>query len=484
MAITPVQNMLLGQIQGATPPRALQQAFNTGAITADELAQQMTRPSSMSAQVRAMVGGQMTPGEFTASQGMAPNSLISQMSDDLARASSARSPLALGPGRALNAIPLGPAGAPGGFAGALNAGGGAGQLVASQFGGRTGGTTVIPGGTTTAGTRAGGPLALGPGASLADDAARAGTGLVDDAARAAVGLTDDAMAAYGNAYAAGLGTAGANTGKLGFMARLKGGVGLKSGLVGAGLGMAGLMGSGMVDQMNLGGEGSTLDNYLTGGIGGAGVGAGIGSMFGPMGTAIGGAGGFFAGGIYKALTGDTSNKEERITKAYTGMTSVIQDLGTQYGLNSETMQNVMLEYDAAARIMMENGDEEGLKQLAEMMQTSLPSTLMQYRMEQEQEKRQTERMLAIQTQFAPIFQSIVGRSGLNAEAAYTMALDSADSLAQTNPQLASLVRSNAANTRSSADATMAAYASQAALGMSGNIEEQMAVAQNTMPVSI
>jgi hypothetical protein len=31
---------------------------------------------------------------------------------------------------------------------------------------------------------------------------------------------------------------------------------------------------------------------------------------------------------------------------------------------------------------------------------------------------------------------------------------------------------------------MAAYASQAALGMSGNLEEQYAVAQNTMPVSI
>jgi hypothetical protein len=65
-----------------------------------------------------------------------------------------------------------------------------------------------------------------------------------------------------------------------------------------------------------------------------------------------------------------------------------------------------------------------------------------------------------------------------------MALSSADSLAETNPQLAALVRANASSSRSSADATMAAYASQAALGMSGNLEEQYAVAQNTMPVSI
>lgn len=475
MAITPVQNMLLSQAsQGATPSRALQQAFNTGQITGDELAQQMVRPSSTGPQVRAMVAGQMTPDEFVASQRMMPDSLITQMSDDLAARSSARAPLALGPGRALNAIPLGPVGAPGGFGGALNAGGRGGQLVPSQFGGRTGGTTVIPGGTTTAGTRAAGPLALGAG----DDVARAGAGLVDDAGRVVGQAIGTAAPILGDT------PFGPAKPKVSFMQRLRGGGSLKSSAAGIGLGIAGLMGSGLVDQMNLGGEGSTLDNYLTGAIGGAGTGAGLGSFGGPLGMAIGGAGGFFAGGIYKALTGDTSTKEERITKAYTGMTDVIQDLGAQYGLSESTMQNVMLEYDAAARIMMENGDEDGLKALAEMMQTSLPSTLLQYRLEEEQEKRQTERMLAIQTQFAPIFQSIVGRSGLNAEAAYSQALNSADTLAETNPQLAALVRSNAANTRSSSDAMMAAYASQAALGMAGNLEEQYAVAQNTMPVSL
>jgi hypothetical protein len=272
------------------------------------------------------------------------------------------------------------------------------------------------------------------------------------------------------------------------MARLRGGLtpNLTRGsmLRAAGYAGAGLMGRGLVDQMNIGGEGSSWDNMLAGGTAGLGIGAAIGSVIPGIGTGVGAGAGLVVGAALEGLFGDKSNKEGRMQEAYDRTSGVIQDLGNRFGLNEEYMANIMLSYEAQAQMMMEAGDEAGLKALTEQMKVGLADTMLQYRLEQEMERKQQDRMLAIQNQFAPIFSSIIDRSAVNSEAAYGQALTAADNLAASNPQLAELVRMNAANSRSSMDAMMAAYASQAAIGMTGSLEEQYAVQANTQPISM
>jgi len=413
-----VQDMLLQQAgPRGTPDRALQAAFNSGAIDASELNERMiTRPNS---QVRAFAGGQMTPDEFMQSQRMATN-------PNLPRAAMGATDDLLTQALARNAPMQGPA---------------------------------LP--------------------SAAANAARVAPSLMSQAS--ALG----GLPGGGPAFAP---TPAPAPGAGGFMARLRGmtkpkfgaGALMRAGMFAGG----GLMGRGLVDSMDIGGEGSGLDNALAGGTAGAGIGAAVGSVVPGLGSAVGAGVGFVGGALLESMIGDKTNKADRIESMYDGSRSVITDLGQTYGLSQSTLDNLLMEFDISASLMRENGDEDGLKALVTQLQTSLPSTLMEYRMQDEMERKQNERMLSIQTQFAPIFEGIIGRSAANSGIAYEQALVAADTLGQSNPQLAALVRSNAANTQSSSDAMMAAYASQAALGMSGGLEEQMMLAANTQPVRL
>lgn len=329
--------------------------------------------------------------------------------------------------------------------------------------------------------------------ALARSAPAASTG--GGVARAAAPLADDFIGALG-AVAPSVATTPATGGFLsrlmgqGAAARAGGGGLLKAGGIGrAGLyGVGGMLAGGAVDNLNLGGEGSNWDNGLSDAITAGGIGAGIGSMIAPgLGTAIGGGLGLAAGGLWGIVKGDKTNKEGRINDAYTGTRDIIQSLGAQYGLDNSMLQNIMLEFDASAQIMMQQGDEEGLKALVDQMEVNLPGTLLSYRMEQEATKKQNERIMGIQQQFAPIFNSIQARSGMNNQVAYEQALVAADTLSASNPMLADLVRNNAASSRASADNLMAAYASQTAIGMAQGLEGQAAAAafaDNTQPVSL
>lgn len=455
-----VQDMLLSQVTPASSPnRAMQIAFDRGLITGEELeASKLARPN---AQVRAFTGGQMTPDEFLQSQRIAANQAMMGQ-----------------PTRIMGALPA------------------AGQTGTGAVSPRVARAQSILAGTAddlaSAGARAmGSPLAIGAG--LTDDiimqAAMSSAGMPTPVANAsAAGAAGAArpgtvdLSRYGTLGADDFVQAG-DKGKS-FLSRLKPTVTRGGMLRAAGYAGAGIMGRGIVDNMNIGGEGSNWDNILAGGTAGLGIGAGIGSVVPGIGTGIGAGVGLLVGGALEGLFGDKSNRESRMTEAYDTTTGLIRELGTQFGLNDEYMSNIMLSYEAQARMMLESGDEEGLKALTEQMKVGLADTMLQYRMEQEMEAKQNERMLAIQQQFAPIFSSIIDRSALNSGVAYSQALVAADNLAASNPQLAELVRMNAANSQSSQDALMAAYASQAALGMAGNLEEQWAVAANTQPVGL
>lgn len=230
----------------------------------------------------------------------------------------------------------------------------------------------------------------------------------------------------------------------------------------AGLAAAGYYGGKVLGPMNIGGEGSAFDRTASPALVGAGTGAAIGSIVPGVGTAIGAGVGALAGGLYGYFGGDKTTKAERLDSAYTGMKDTITQLGTTYGLSPSTMQNVLLEFDATAQIMKDQGDEKGFKAYVDNLGTTLPQTLLQYRLQDEADKKQNDRLMALQSQFAPMFQGIIDNSAINSNVAYTQALAASDKLAASNPQLAALISSNAASSRSNQDALMAAYASQIA----------------------
>jgi len=326
-------------------------------------------------------------------------------------------------------------------------------------------------------------------ASSVAPTAAATNGTVANAARvAATNSADDLIAQFGGALGA-TGNAVTQTGVRGAAPGLFGKIGMQAwknpGMLKlAAPGVVGTLAGGLLAGQDIGGENSGFDRSVSPALSMAGLGAGIGMGFGPIGAAVGGGLGLAAGGLYGYFTGDKTTKQERMDSAYNGLNETIQTLGSTYGLDSNTMANIMLEFDAGAQIAMSQGDEEALKSFVEMYSQTLPQQLLQYRIQQETERKQNERLMGLQQQFAPIFQSIIGSGQQNAEMAYSQALNSADALAETNPQLAALVRSNAANSRSSSDAMMAAYASQIALGTTTSLQEQMMLQQNVQPVSL
>lgn len=416
----------------------IQQALINQQITPQEFLQasRVANPGRGASIAGAFAGGQIDPGEFMAANRMYGNPGLSSASRAVAGSGMADDVVKqiLNTGTAAQAGPI-----------ARSVGGGIGSAAMTA--------------ANTAGLVA--PLVQ--------------SGAAGGAAGAAANVVDDVAAA--------------TAGKQGFMSRLFGGGGklapagvLKTALPALG----GYLGGQFLGGQDIGGEGSMADRILPGAATGAGIGASVGMLGGPfaglsvpVGAAIGGA----AGGIWGALTGDSSNKEQRMDKAYTGLTTTIQQLGTTYGLSEANMQNVMLEFDAAAQIMLQQGDEDGFKALVDQMEVALPQAMLSYRMEQEQERKQNERMMGIQAQFAPMLNSIVDRSAINSGVAYSQALKAADTLKQSDPGLAALISSNAASSRSNQDALMAAYVQQMAIvPTEQTFAEQQILAANTQPL--
>lgn len=301
---------------------------------------------------------------------------------------------------------------------------------------------------------------------------------------AATNVADDIVAQAASAAVPAEAAAASTAARSGILGRLglgAGALGKGNLLKGGAYAIGGQIAGSMAGGLDLGGEGSAVDRSVSPALAGAGAGAAIGSFIAPgLGTAIGAGVGAVGGGLYGYFTGDKTNKADRLQSSYTGMRDTIQELGATYGLSPDTMANLMLEFEAGAQINLQQEDEDGMKAFIAQLETTLPQTMLQYRMQQEAESKQNARIMGLQKEFAPIFSSIIDRSAINSNVAYEQALHAGDALAQTNPQLAALVTSNAASSRSNQDALMAAYAAQISTVPTAQSMQEQALLQQTM----
>lgn len=235
----------------------------------------------------------------------------------------------------------------------------------------------------------------------------------------------------------------------------------------AGAFFAGQLGSSIVGGMDIGGENSNVDQSLSGGIEGAGIGGALAlglGLSGPVGWAVAGTGALL-GAIFSAQE-EGGTTQERMQKTATNTTKTIQELTATYGLSQEDAANIMLQHDAATRLFIQNKDKAGLDAYVQQLSSVLPQQMLQLKQSRDQETSHYKRVMDMQAQFAPMFSSIMGRSAESNTIAYEQAVKAADTLKADNPQLAALIQSSAADSRSNSDALMAAYASQIAMAPS------------------
>jgi hypothetical protein len=239
-------------------------------------------------------------------------------------------------------------------------------------------------------------------------------------------------------------------------------------LKGAGVAGTGYMVSGMFDNMNIGGENSTVDRAGSGAILGAGLAGGgaiaMGLGTGPAGWAALGGAALYGG--YKALWGDKTTTPEKMQTTIDDTRETILQVGQMYGLDATALDDVLLQYETSTGLYMNNGDKEGLKAYMAGLGATLPAMMLQEKEQAKMEKQEEDRynrMIQTQASFAPIFESQITRASQASETAMQAADQTAGYLQQSNPNLASLVRQSAAQSNESANRLYAAYAQQMAL---------------------
>jgi hypothetical protein len=88
----------------------------------------------------------------------------------------------------------------------------------------------------------------------------------------------------------------------------------------------------------------------------------------------------------------------------------------------------------------------------------------------EQEEQRYQNMLQTQAQFAPIFQGAMSQAQQASAGAMASANEISQRLEATSPNLANLVRSNAAQSNATANNLYASYAAQMAMGPRANYD--------------
>lgn len=371
--------------------------------------------------------------------------------------------------------------------------------------GQPGGALAVPGQTVGAGLGRT-PLAIGPGPVQATYARAAGSA-ADDIAGQALGAGNRANAAARGASAAA-GTAGTSpiagsaarsaTGaaskiagtvpasaadaymtstaatKVGARGLLNGqglsklfaGVTMKG--LGQGLGAAGTgyMLSGLVDNLDIGGENGVVDRAGSAGILGGGLAAGGALALGIPQVAAAAAGGAILFGGYKALWGEKRTTAEQLTDTSAEMRDTIESVGSMYGLQGTDMEDIMMQFDASTQIMIQQNDKAGMKAYMTGLTNQLPAMMLQSKAAMDAEGEETnryERMMQMQAQFAPMFERQMNTATASSERAYNQRMSVADVLTDRQPQLAQLVKSQAANDNAAQARLMAAYGRQVAM---------------------
>lgn len=294
--------------------------------------------------------------------------------------------------------------------------------------------------------------ATGGAASLADDIAGLGN------TRGTVGPVSQfpQAAAQGGGRLAGLKNAIPGASRIANMSPM-----MKAG----GAAIGGQLAGSFVDDMDIGGENSNLDQFLSGGIKGAGAGAAAAMLMGgPAGW------GALAGGLgygaFKSFFGDDETSAEKMANQVSEFNMMTQEMASGLGVRPDVLEETLLPINLQIQMAMESGDKDMLKQTVEAARQNLP-TLIQNAYGQSQVKQQEEdryaRMIANQAQFAPMFENAIERSSLASQQSMQYSNDLADQLDASAPGLSDMIRSTAARSNASSEALMAAYAGQIAM---------------------
>jgi hypothetical protein len=176
---------------------------------------------------------------------------------------------------------------------------------------------------------------------------------------------------------------------------------------------------------------------------------------------------------YMGLMPDKDQGDQReVWKAGRPAIDLLAQFGRQYGLSeSDPMfRDLANQYLATQQIYQQAGDKEGFQQYSAQFMQQVPQALSQFsqqarqqQLAQQQAEDRFARVMALQSQFAPIYSAIADKTAASNQAMYEQSLRSADNLASADPRLAEAIKVNASATRSSNDALLAAYANQIAM---------------------
>ena len=474
--------------QAGTP---LMRGYGVGQVTPGEMTAMSGIPATGTPMNRAAAIGQVTPGEIVDDMYRQAGRMTPEMGLTRPTAASTRLAIGSGSGGGGLAIPAGnnvatPGGGGLAIPGGTTAAGPGGTGVAIPAGPRALGpgsaaartsipaqvtmaprsglnpsiptpgapTTVIPGGTTAAG-----PVgSTGAGAGSTGKVVSA-TG--QDLTKYTLSEADFALSQEGSFNTAG--KLGAINTKLNSL--LPGGmaVNMTVGSLMSGLGVAstGLMASGWIDSKDFGGENSNFDRGISGGLKGAALFGGgaiaLGLSSGPVGwAALAGAALFGLGEAF--LWGEDKSTQEQMQDAINGTNATIDSLinNPQFGIDTDTAQQIRLQVAATTQFFLQSEDKEGLDLYLKSLATTVPSFLMQA---SEQNKINQQRM-RLQAAYGPVYASMMEQSAQANQQTFATQMQAANQIA--DPNIRTALQSQAAESYKASQQLNAAYAQQVA----------------------
>jgi hypothetical protein len=226
---------------------------------------------------------------------------------------------------------------------------------------------------------------------------------------------------------------------------------------GLGVAFLGLQASGFIDDRNIGGEDSNLDQGLTGALKGLGLGgaAAIGlGLSGPVGwgAALGGAALFGIANMFKGKKSDAM--DDKIDHANSTIESLIND--PAYGVDEYTGQQIRLQVAATTKLLKDQKNAAGLDAYLSNLATTVPTFLMQA----SERNQATQQRMKLQAAFGPVYASMMERSAGVNQTAFQAQMDAANQIS--DPKLSNLLKTKAAEGYRSSQDLQAAYARQVA----------------------
>lgn len=229
---------------------------------------------------------------------------------------------------------------------------------------------------------------------------------------------------------------------------------------GFGVATAGLVASGWVDSMNLGGENSNWDRGLSGAVEGLGIGAGgalaLGIAGGPVGwAALVGAGLFGLGEAF--VWGDDDSHEDKVNKLAIKTTDTINGvIGSTSGIDANVANQIRTQVSATTAIYKATGDLEGMQAYLGSLAQTVPSFLMEAQSRQEA----TNQKLRLQAAYGPVYAATMERASAGTKQAYDVQMKAAQAV--NDPQLSATLSAQASTMMQTQLDTQAAYAQQVA----------------------